>query len=74
MDRREGITMAVMRRGMDPKDSTWIIGEEEAASWRLCWRVWRVVVVWMLVCCSRRAWILDAGRTGIGMRIILVDL
>ena len=22
-------------------------------SWRLCWRVWHVVVVWMLVCCSR---------------------
>jgi hypothetical protein len=44
------------RRGcMDSlRDSIWIIGGE--GIWglrRLCVRVWRVVVVWMLVCCFR---------------------
>ena len=32
-----------------------IDGEEVMASLRRCWPVWRVVVVWMLVCCSRRS-------------------
>jgi hypothetical protein len=39
MDHREDIIMGVMRRGTDRRDSIWIIGGVEAASWKLCWRV-----------------------------------
>jgi hypothetical protein len=39
MANREDIIMGVMRRVMDRRDSIWIIGGGEAASWKLCWRV-----------------------------------
>jgi hypothetical protein len=39
MDRREDIMM--------------IDGEGVRGLWRQCWLVWRVVVVWMLVCCFK---------------------
>jgi len=39
MDPKEDIIMGVMPRGMDRRDSIWIIGGEETASWKLCWRV-----------------------------------
>jgi len=62
MDRRvvtvpkEDIITVDMRRGMDLKDSTWMIGGVGVrGSWRRCWLVWRVVVVWMLVCCFNAA-------------------
>jgi len=36
-DPRVDIIMVGTRRGMDHKDSTWMIDEEEAAdSWKLC--------------------------------------
>jgi len=60
MDRREGmghrvvIIMGGMHRVMDHRDSIWMIGGVGLVGlWRRCWRVWRVVVVWMLVYCFR---------------------
>lgn len=54
MDHREDIIMGDMRRGMDRRDSIWMIdGEAVVGLRRHCWLVWRVVVVWMLVCCFK---------------------
>ncbi|KAF8846872.1 hypothetical protein BDZ45DRAFT_370467 [Acephala macrosclerotiorum] len=58
-DPKEDIIMEGMHLGMDRRDSIWMIGGVGVRGlWRLCWLVWRVVVVWMLVCCSRcsRLW------------------
>ena len=45
------------RVGMDKEGIMGIRGAGAGMGlWRRCWRVWRVVVVWMLVCFSR-CWI-----------------
>jgi len=40
-----------------------IDGVDQMGSWRRCWRVWRVVVVWMLVCCFK-GWKIGTGERG----------
>ena len=53
MGHKGGISKAM--EGMGPKDSILMIdGEGEVVGlWGLCWLVWLVAVVWMLVCSSR---------------------
>lgn len=42
-DRGTGRREAIMMTG----------GVDQVGLWRRCWLVWRVVVVWMLVCCFK---------------------
>lgn len=52
MDRKVAIMGTEDMEATDPGDSIWIGREApEVDSSKLCWRVWRVVVVWMLACC-----------------------
>jgi hypothetical protein len=58
---REGISSRGMARGiilsrrlMGSREVITIIGGVGVAGlWRRCWRVWRVVAVWMLACCFK---------------------
>ena len=51
-----------MGMGVGHRDNMWDSSGRVRGLRRRCWRVWRVVVVWMLVCCFKRG----MGREGIG--------
>jgi hypothetical protein len=68
MDLKEDISSRVMDldiiRNKDRTDlraATMVGVVDQVGLWRRCWLVWRVVVVWMLVCSFKRLYRRGAG-------------
>jgi hypothetical protein len=66
-DMRRRVSRGIIhsRARMDRRGVIMMIGgvEVDRGLWRLVWRLWRVVVVW-IVCCSRGAQLDDGARWG----------